>query len=186
VFEKAKKITVKGINGDFTKTYVGNVLLEDKNNDLALIKLENFTGPTDTIPYNIRSVGVETGEAVSILGYPMTSLLGTEIKLNTGIVSSKSGFQGSISSFQVSAAAQPGNSGSPLFDEYGNLIGIINAKIVEGEAITYAIKIIYLNTLIEIGGVTSNVGNLVSSKEIKLQDMVKAYSKFVYIIEIER
>ena len=63
----------------------------------------------------------EVGEEVFVLGYPLTATMGDEIKLTTGVISSKSGFQGDISQYQISAPVQPGNSGGPLFDSKGNI-----------------------------------------------------------------
>lgn len=66
--------------------------------------------------------------------------MGDEIKLTTGVISSKTGFQGDVSLYQISAPIQPGNSGGPLFDNKGNLIGIVNAKHKGAENVGYAIK----------------------------------------------
>lgn len=186
VVEDANKIKVKGIGGDILKEYVGKVLVKDNSNDLALIQLEGFDTIADTIPYSMRTLGVLTGENVFILGYPMADILGQEIKLSTGVVSSKSGYQGNYGSFQVSAVAQPGSSGSPLFDEYGSLIGIINAKIMEGEGITYAVKVIYLKSLLDVAGVSVDLKKSPSLTVPPLKDLVRSYSNYIYLVEVEK
>jgi S1-C subfamily serine protease len=76
--------------------------------------------------------------------------MGDEVKLTNGIISSKSGFQGDVTSYQITAPVQPGNSGGPLFDDKGNIIGIINAKHVGAENASYAIKASYLMNLIDL------------------------------------
>jgi S1-C subfamily serine protease len=108
--------------------------------------------------------------------------MGNEIKLTTGIISSRTGFMGDVALYQISAPIQPGNSGGPLFDNHGNLIGIINAKHTGAENVGYAIKASYLNNLVE--SVTSNSilpsNNTVSA--MNLTNKVKSIEKFVFMI----
>lgn len=51
------------------------------------------------------------------MGYPLTSYMGEEVKITDGIISSKTGYEGDIVTYQISAPIQPGNSGGPLFDK---------------------------------------------------------------------
>ena len=141
VIENAKSISIKGIKGDFTPKYNAIIIATDKYNDLALLQISdnNFKG-FGSIPYNVKTSVSDVGEDVFVLGYPLTSTMGDEIKLTTGVISSKTGFQGDVSLYQISAPIQPGNSGGPLFDNKGNLIGIVNAKHKDAENVGYAIK----------------------------------------------
>lgn len=121
VIDGAKTIKVRGINSDFTKTYIAKVLVSDKNNDLALIQIEDNVNTTlGIMPYTIKRSLSGVGENIFVLGYPLRATMGDEIKLTNGIISSKTGFQGDITSYQISAPVQPGNSGGPLFDNQGN------------------------------------------------------------------
>lgn len=186
VVNNATSINVKGINGDYYTLHSADVLLSDKNNDLAIIKLKNpnitFTQP----PFAIKTEVASTGEDIYLLGYPLTGSMGEEVKLTTGVISSKTGYQGDIGSYQVSAAAQPGNSGGPLFDKQGNLIGIINAKINEAENVTYAIKSAYLKTLLELSGQQVTLPTVNALTGLSLSDQVKKLNSYVYIIEVNR
>ena len=105
--------------------------------------------------------------------------MGEEIKLTNGIVSSRSGYQGDITTYQISAPLQPGNSGGPMFDKKGNVVGIINAGIPGAENVGYAIKSSYLYNL--VGSVTSTsiipqanhvVGNVLSDKVKSVKNCV--------------
>ena len=120
-----------------------------KTPDLAVLKINdsNFKG-FEQLPYSVKTSLADVGESVFVLGYPMITTMGDEIKLTTGIISSHSGFQGSSVQYQISAPVQPGNSGGPLFDDKGNIIGIVNAKHTGAENVSYAIKASYLQTLI--------------------------------------
>jgi S1-C subfamily serine protease len=111
--------------------------------------------------------------------------MGDEIKLTNGIISSKTGFQGDITSYQISAPIQPGNSGGPLFDKFGNLIGVINAKHIGAENVSYAIKVSYLKNLIDLLPTEPTLNNINVLKNLSLSDQVKQLNKFVYIIEVK-
>ena len=99
-----------------------------------------------SIPYNVKTSVSDVGEEVFVLGYPLTSTMGDEIKLTTRSDKlKKQGFRKeTLSLYQISAPIQPGNSGGPLFDNRGNLIGIVNAKHKGAENVGYAIKTSYL------------------------------------------
>jgi S1-C subfamily serine protease len=183
VVENAKSITIQGVAGNASEKYTASVIATDKVNDLALIQIQdsNFKG-FGQIPYRVKTSTSDVGEDVFVLGYPLTTTMGNEIKLTTGIISSKTGFMGDVALYQISAPIQPGNSGGPLFDNQGNLIGIINAKHTGAENVGYAIKASYLNNLVE--SVTSNSilpsNNTVSA--MNLTNKVKSIEKFVFMI----
>lgn len=181
----ATKIMVRGINGDFNKRYNAKIVIDDKNNDISIIEIDDpsFTNIA-TIPYVINSRTSDVGTSIFVLGYPLRATMGDEIKLTNGIISSKSGFQGDITTYQLTAPVQPGNSGGPLFDEKGNLIGIINAKHSGAENVTYAIKSSYLLNLIELMTTIPTLTTVSTVTAKTLSDQVKILKKFTYIIEI--
>jgi S1-C subfamily serine protease len=185
VINNVTKITVRGINSDFTKSYSAKLLIEDVKNDLAIIQINDSSFKSlETIPYTISYKSSDVGSSVFVLGYPLKAVMGDEIKLTNGIISSKSGFQGDVTSYQITAPIQPGNSGGPLFDSNGNLIGIVNAKLLGGENVSYAIKSSYLLNLIEILPTVPSltIVNLLAGK--LLPEQVKIINRFVYIIEV--
>lgn len=158
----------------------------DKNNDLAIIKIndQSFTS-FGTPPYKVNNNLSDVGNSVYALGYPLRATMGDEVKLTNGIISSKTGFQGDITTYQITVPVQPGNSGGPLFDSKGNIIGIINAKHTGAENASYAIKTSYLMNLIQVMNTTPSLPktNTISSKS--LSEQVKFVKEFVYIIETE-
>jgi S1-C subfamily serine protease len=146
------------------------------------MKVEGVNVNTSDIPYSIKTSTTDVGENIFVLGYPLTSTMGEEIKLTTGVVSSKTGFQGDVSSYQISAPIQPGNSGGPLFDSNGNVIGIVSAKHKGAENVGYAIKASYLKNLME-SVLSENIlpqTNKIAS--YKLSNKVKSLTKYVYYI----
>ena len=108
--------------------------------------------------------------------------MGDEIKLTTGVVSSKSGFQGDVSLYQISAPIQPGNSGGPLFDGKGNIIGIVSAKHKGTENVSYAIKVSYLKNLMESSISTNIFPQTNKIQNQNLSGKVKSVKNYVYYI----
>ena len=181
--ENAKEITIKGIDGDFTTKYGATIIASDPSNDLALVKINNKNVKFNTPPYAIRSSGVAQAEKVYALGFPMAEAMGQEMKITDGIISAKSGVHGDISKFQISASVNPGNSGGPLIDEQGNLIGVIYAKSTVAESAGYAIKASYLESFLKnVEGF--NFTNLTNSlKEKSFTEKINLLKAYIYIIE---
>lgn len=179
----AKKIKVRGINGDIDLSYKAAVVAFDKEHDLSIIRIvdKNFKS-LGSIPYSIGKSIVEVGEDVFVLGYPMVDSMGTDIKLTKGSISSSSGFQGDKSMYQISAAIQPGNSGGPVFNENGTVIGVVCGKHSEAENANYAIKISYLYSLLNSSKLAIELpSNNLKNKELRKK--VKIIKDFVYLIE---
>ena len=183
VIENAKSISIQGIKGDFAQKYSATIIATDKYNDLALLQISDkkYNG-FGSIPYNVKTSVSEVGEDVFVLGYPLTSTMGDEIKLTTGVISSKTGFQGDVSLYQISAPIQPGNSGGPLFDNKGNLNGIVNAKHKGAENVGYAIKTSYLRNLIESSTSSSILPNNNQIAGLPLTGKVKSLKNYVFMI----
>lgn len=70
----------------------------------------------------------DVGEDIYVLGYPLTATMGEEVKLTNGIINAKTRFDGDVYQYQISTPVQPGNSGEPLIDYNGNVIGVVCAK----------------------------------------------------------
>lgn len=184
VVEEAKKIIIRGIKGDFNTDYSAQVVATDKVNDIAILKITDgkFNG-FGTIPYAVSTRMADVGEDVFVLGYPLTQTMGEEIKLTNGIISSRTGFQGDVANYQMSAPIQPGNSGGPMFDNKGNVIGIICARHTEAENAGYAIKTSYLKNLIESADLRIHLTSNNAISTLSLAEKVKLIKKFVYFIE---
>lgn len=189
VINNAKSIDVRGVNGNLSKKLSAIIVASDKENDLAIIKINDVSFTSlGTIPYTFRIGIADIGESVFTLGYPLTQIMGEEIKLTNGIINSRTGFQGSTTYYQISAQIQPGNSGGPLFDKYGNVIGVTSSGIKRElnltENVNYAVKIRYLLKLAETfpNKTSFNQKNLLTGKS--LSEQAKFASKFTYIILI--
>lgn len=182
VIEDASRIRIKGINGDYEKTYNAQIIATDQKNDLAILKIDNVQFPN--FPYSLGSNLSDVGEGVFVLGYPQTQHLGEELKLTTGVISSRSGYRGDMTTYQISAQVLPGNSGGPLFDNNGNIIGVVNAKYIEPN-VSYAVKLNYLKTLLDNSNIRLSQSKESIPSDTTLAQKVKSVRNFVYIIEVE-
>lgn len=184
VVEDAKSIKIAGIKGNFSIIYTAEVVASDKTNDLAILKItDNRFNGFGQIPYGINTTTSQVGEDVFVLGYPLTSTMGDEIKLTTGVISSKTGYQGDITLYQISAPIQPGNSGGPLFDASGNVIGIVSAKHTGAENVGYALKASYLGNLVE-SMISSDIlphTNTISA--LSRPNKIKKIDDFVFMVK---
>lgn len=187
VIADADTIFIRGVKGQFDIKYTATVIARDINNDIAIVRIEDntFSG-FGQIPYCVRTTMSEVGEDVFVLGYPLTSTMGEEIKLTTGVVSSRTGFQGDVSLYQITAPVQPGSSGGPLFDKDGNIIGIVSAKHTDAENAGYAIKTSYLKTMLE----NTSLPNILPTKNLvankTLSEKVKKLKNYVFLIECKK
>lgn len=184
VVEDAKSIDISGINGDFSVSYKASIVATDKVNDLAIVKISDsrFNG-FGTLPYTVETQMAEVGDDVFVLGYPLTQTMGDEIKLTNGIISSRTGFQGDASLYQMSAPIQPGNSGGPMFNSKGNVVGVVCAHHKGTENVGYAIKTSYLKNLAESSSLANifPTNNTVAS--LPLSGQVKKLKKYVFLIK---
>ena len=112
-----------------------SVMARDVVNDLALLKAnvkpEIIFPISDDSPYLTQDV--------TAAGYPMISTLGAEVKVTKGIVSALSAPE-DFSRIQVDAAVQPGNSGGPIFDEFGNVLGVVVSGFSDMQNVNFGIK----------------------------------------------
>ena len=184
VVEGASSINIYGVNGDFTTSYKAVVVATDKVNDLAILRVQDVTIPSYNIPYAVRTSTVDVGEDIFALGYPMTTEMGDEIKLTSGIINSRTGYEGNVATYQISASLQGGNSGGPIFDSDGNVIAIAVSKLMVPEAtnVNYAIKASYLRNLMESSLSENVLPQTNRTKGQKLSEKVKSIKNFVYFI----
>ncbi len=128
------------IQNNLGESFKVKVILKDPEYDIAILKIDdkNFKNLT-ALPYTIKRNSTGVGENVYTWGYPKDDAV-----LGEGYVSSKSGFIGDTTQYQVAIPLNPGNSGGPLLDNNGNLVGIISGKETSAEGASFAIKSKYI------------------------------------------
>jgi len=187
VDEASELFTKLNVNGQIEKLPL-KIVAKDKVNDLVILKVDKtgFDLGKD-IPYGMDFNTLEVGEEVFTLGYPMVDVMGEELKFTDGRISSKSGIDGDITTYQISTPIQPGNSGGPLFQvETGNIVAVVSAtlnrEMFNGENVNYAIKSNLLKNLVESVSEPIKLSTQTPAKEMKLSDRIKLYREFMPII----
>lgn len=170
------------------KDHLSSIVQKDVANDIAVLKVGDAKGG---VTLNL-SDDVKLGEKIFTLGYPHPDLQGSNVKFTTGSISSLTGIDNSPRYFQISAPLQSGNSGGPLFDEHGNLVGIVAAKLdslatlaMTGDLpqnVNYAIKADYLVPLLKtVEGL--EVGKE-KTKDVNLLGLIEELKKSVVMIKV--
>ena len=93
-------------------------------NDLALLTTSSPLGK----PVSVRA-SASLGEDVTVAGYPLSGLLGNDIIVTNGSINSLAGLGNDPMTLQISAPVQPGNSGGPLVDRTGSVVGVVVSKL---------------------------------------------------------
>ena len=105
---------------------VARILRKDDESDLAIIRVAS----TEATPHaTFQSKRTRVQSEVVVLGYPLSELLGRALNTTSGQVSSLSGIGGDNRFIQVTAPIQPGNSGGPVLDMNGRVVGVATARI---------------------------------------------------------
>jgi len=122
VIKGCKAIMVKGMNAG---PVVAKLDAVDPKNDLALLKTGASPAIGTPAAFRRPSKPAKLGETVGVIGYPLTGILSTEPKATFGQVNSVAGANNDYTLLQISAPVQPGNSGGPVFDASGLVIGVV-------------------------------------------------------------
>lgn len=190
VVKDASAIQVEYFQKGIKNTFSAKVIVTDKQNDLAIIQINDSKFKTlPSIPYVFSSTIKDVGSEVFALGYPIANVMGDEIKFTDGKISSKTGIEGDITVYQISVPIQPGNSGGPLFDNKGNLVGItssaLNKEYFNSENVNYAIKTTYLKNLIDVMPESITLPNNIEIYNKPLTEKIKLLSDFIPIIRVK-
>lgn len=154
VIENAQVIDITFNNGQKAP---GTVIAKDRINDVALLKISKVDSSVTPLSMaNIESV--KDGDAVYTVGFPAPGLLGTNAKLSEGIINGLTGIQDDVRMFQISIPVQAGNSGGPLINAKGQVVGIVTSTInpmvslmftgALPQNVNFAMKINYVNNLL--------------------------------------
>lgn len=160
----------------------------DETNDLALLQAPS---PFKEVAV-IRANSVQTGDGVIAIGYPYHGLLTSDFTVTTGIVSSLSGLRNNTRFLQISAAVQPGNSGGPLLDFGGRLVGVVAGKL-DGikiaratgnipENINFAIKIGALRDFLDNSVVLYRTSDRPDMEKKETSEIAKSARGFTLLI----
>ena len=142
IVKNSKNIRVVNSKGEQFNAFVVRL---DVPRDVAIIKIDddNFNS-FSSLPYSIKKSNSDIAEPIFTLGYPKD-----EIVYGEGYLSARTGFNGDTLSCQISIAANPGNSGGPVFNHNGEVIGILSAKETQTEGAVFAVQSKYIYQVLD-------------------------------------
>ena len=160
------------------KIYPATIYNKDTTLDLAIIK----ASPSIASSYLKFAPEVKTGQSVTALGFPLSEVLGTDVKVTTGIISSMSGYKGKNTNLQFSAAIQPGNSGGPLVDQFNRLVGVTTAALTGDDIqnINFAVKAANVQRFLGANRIDFDVST--SETPIDIPKIVEKSGEYVRLI----
>lgn len=184
VVNNAKHIAVQSNNGTEFKA---TILYTDNTRDIAILKISDnaFKIPA-SLPYSIKRSGGDLAESIFTLGYPRN-----DIVYGNGYIASKTGNNGDTLTCQITIPANKGNSGSPILNRNGEVIGILSKKENTAEGVAFAIRSKYIYTVLnELQKEDSSFQNikLPVTSNLKNKDrmqQVKTISDFVYMVKVD-
>lgn len=182
VVENARNVAVQSAKG---VEYIAKVVYIDPVKDIAILKIddEDFK-PFTSIPYAVSKTEADLAEPIFTLGYPRD-----EIVYGQGYLSAKTGFKGDTLSCQIEIAANRGNSGSPILNNEGEVVGILSARETAAEGVVFALQSKYIyKALHELKKDTSFQRVRLSTKSsiagLDRTQQVKKMEDFVFMVKV--
>jgi hypothetical protein len=164
------------------------VLTSDEQNDLAVVRSSG--GKIEPLRFR-EGKGIRPGEGIVVLGFPYSGLLSTSAQVTTGGISALTGIRDDIRFMQLTAPVQPGNSGGPLLDLSGNVVGVVSSRINElavAEAtgslpqnINFAIKGAVIRTFLDAHQIAYETAP--SSAKLEPADVAETATKSTLLVE---
>ncbi len=199
VVNKCKKITV----GDsISKQIPATLVASNKRDDLAIlqtISMEMASAETKSFIQNLsieivpiisgglmRSEDVKGGEDIVVAGYPLGNMVSDTIKVTKGIVSATRGMNNNFSQFEIDAVIRKGNSGGPIYDKRGNIVGVAVSRlnVNRTDTINFGIKGSTVKQFLSANDVPTTWAN--RAQRINTQDLYKIASKQTVMVVCHR
>ncbi|MCX7366178.1 MAG: serine protease [Alphaproteobacteria bacterium] len=176
VVERCKEVSVTSIGGVATSATVVSL---DKANDLAV--LQASAAPQAIA--QLRGRAVRQGDSVVAYGFPLAGSLSSGGVLTSGNVNALTGLRDDTRYLQVSAPVQPGNSGGPLLDASGAVVGVVTSGLRRGNAqnVNFALKADVVRTFLGAVGVTAETSG--GGRELSMPDIGERARAFTVFVE---
>ena len=181
VISRADSVYVVNNKGEYFKT--AEVYSNDTT-DVAIIKIIDSNFIYRSVPYSIKRSSADVGEEIFTLGFPRN-----EIVYGKGYLSAHTGYNGDTTSYQIAISANPGNSGGPIFNPSGEVIGILSGKQTTAEGVVFSSKSINIyKALDQIRKDTSlnasiKISTSTTVKDLNRVDQVRKIEDCIFIVK---
>ncbi|NQD69493.1 trypsin-like peptidase domain-containing protein [Sphingobacterium shayense] len=167
------------------ESYKADIIYTNEEKDIAILYINDSTFKSlKALPYTFKKKDSDLGEDIYTIGFPRD-----EAVYGQGYLSSATGYAGDTVAYQISIPVNPGNSGGPVLDKDGNVIGIISGKQKGIDGAAFAIKTkALMETLNDIpedslrGNVTLSNRNLLNN--LSRTEQVKKIQDFIYLVKV--
>ena len=180
-----------------------DLLLKDAQNDLALLRINSANLPTTVVALKGvkclaigNSDGARSGDVVFTIGFPLSGLLAATPTVAQGLISNSSGIDNDPRMFQISIPIQAGNSGSPLLDSNGRVIGVVTSMLNSmamlrttgslPQNVNFATKSSYLRSILSMAPSSDCAESALFKQPLTARDMQDHYASSVVPIRVSR
>lgn len=184
VVKNSKTVIVQNKKG---KNFNAKVVFTDLAKDLVILKIDDKSYKSQlNIPYSISKVSGDLAESIFTLGYPRND----EMVYGQGYLSAKTGNNGDTLSCQLAIAANPGNSGGPVLNHNGEVIGILSTRLTSAEGVVYAIQSKYIYNLLEDLKKADTIYSRVKAptnstlKGLERSQQVKKIEDYIFMVKV--
>lgn len=199
VVREAKQISLS-VGGTAVQA---DLLLKDGQNDLALLRINSANLPPTVVALKGvkclaigNSDGARSGDAVFTIGFPLSGLLAATPSVAQGLISNSSGIDNDPRMFQISIPIQAGNSGSPLLDSNGRVIGVITSTLNSKamlkatgtlpQNVNFATKSSYLRSILSMAPSSDCAESALFKQHLTARDIQDHYANSVVPIRVSR
>ena len=182
VVRDADSVHLQNTKGE---SFRADVIYIDPTHDLAMLHVSDSTFKAlRSTPYTFKEADSDLGEDVYTIGFPRD-----EVVYGQGYLSSRTGYAGDTTAYQLSIPVNPGNSGGPVIDSQGRVIGIISGKQTGIDGVSFAIKTEALMKSISAIPMDSLDSKLTISRKntlrgLKRTDQIKKIQDYVYLVKV--
>ncbi|MFN2456696.1 MAG: serine protease [Chitinophagaceae bacterium] len=182
IVQKASQIAVQDVKGN---DFHAELVFVDVVRDLAILKIIDtaYKAPA-ALPYGIRRTTADIAEPIFTLGFPRNDIVYGE-----GYLSANTGFNGDTLTCQIAIAANPGNSGGPVINKYGEVIGVLSTRQTTAVGVVFATQSKYIyQVLHQLQKDTAyqhiKIPATSSLKKIERMQQVKKISDYIYMVKV--
>ncbi|MGK6351959.1 trypsin-like peptidase domain-containing protein [Parapedobacter sp. DT-150] len=182
VVKDADSVHLQNTKGELFRA---EVVYIDPAPDLAILRISDATFKAlKNTPYTFKESESDLGEDVYTIGFPRD-----EVVYGQGYLSSRTGYAGDTAAYQISIPVNPGNSGGPVLDSKGNVVGIISGKQTGIDGASFAIKTEALLRSISAIPMDSVESKLIINKKnalsgLKRTEQIKRIQDYVYLVKV--
>jgi S1-C subfamily serine protease len=183
VVEDAKNIAVQNTEG---KEFSATTVFIDRKRDIAILKINSKQYKSQgLLPYSIKKTTSDLAEPIFTLGFPRN-----EIVYGEGYVAATTGLEGDTLALQITIAANQGNSGGPVLNKSGEIIGILTGKQTSADGAVFALHSKYIYQALtdlqksDTSFKSIKIPSVSSLKEKDRQQQVKKITDYVYMVKV--